>query len=50
MKKVIRKEITIEVEGDEAAAQREKRRYELLGYQVFEESEDWIQLDKHLNK
>jgi len=50
MKKVIRKEVTIEVEGDFEEAQKEKRKYEQQGYTVFEENNEWIQLDKCLTR
>lgn len=50
MKKVIRKEVTIETEGDIDEAEKEAKRYEQMGYTRFEDNEDWIQLDKHLEK
>lgn len=46
MEVVARREITIEVEGDIKAAEVVKKYYELLGYTLFEENDEWIQLDK----
>ena len=51
MKKIIRKEVSIEIEeieGDIEVAEREAKRYERMGYTRYEETDNWIQLDKHL--
>ena len=50
MEKTIRKEITIEIKGDHKEAQKEKARYVRMGYTVYEENDEWIQLDRHLDK
>jgi len=50
VKKVIRTEVTIEIEGDTEEAQKEKVRYEHMGYSVFNENDEWIQLDKQLRQ
>ena len=48
MKITIRREVTIEIEGDIESAEKIARRYEKIGYTRFEETDGWIQLDKHI--
>jgi len=47
MEVTARREITVAIDGDNVAAEAVKRYYESIGYVLFEENEDWIQLDKN---
>ena len=48
MKITIRREVTIETEGDVKESEKLAKRYERQGYTRFETNDEWIQLDKHI--